>query len=101
MSTFGERFKQFREWTKLGQEDFAARCSLSQSNISQYERNLSKPSAEKIVYIMKQFPMLNIEWLVLGESQMIIDETSDSTGNEISKLKEENRKLRELLKGFL
>lgn len=69
LQTIGERIKHLREVRGLTQQDLAALTGLQRGNISHYERNKVKPSAEAIVQLATFFNVSS-DWLLTGREQI-------------------------------
>lgn len=70
MGTYGSRLREFRQYKKLSQIEFAELCGVSQANVTQWETDRNKASGN-IIKIQKAFPDLNIEWLEIGKGEML------------------------------
>ncbi len=69
--TFGERLKNLREQRNVSQKDLAKLIGVSQTVISSYECDKSKPKFEHIVPIAQS---LNISLNVLFNTSTIMDD---------------------------
>lgn len=69
MQTVGERIKWLREGRGLTQRELAIRTGLQRGNISHYERNKVKPSAEAIVQLATFFA-ISSDWLLTGKEMV-------------------------------
>jgi transcriptional regulator with XRE-family HTH domain len=105
MNNFGDRLKIFRDKKGLTQDEFAEKCGkdstgnfyINQSNMHQWEKNLSQPSGKKAKALKRGFPDLNYDWLETGNEPMIKSGTL-SNNNEPEKLRSENAVLRQTIK---
>lgn len=115
-STFASRVLAFRKHKGLSQQAFAEQCGLEQGNITQMERG-TDPKSGNMAKIIAGFPDLNPDWLLLGHGTMLRDgreltrlpadpapasiEASPlavvADADEVKRLKEDNRWLREQL----
>ncbi|MHB9074614.1 MAG: helix-turn-helix domain-containing protein [Desulfobaccales bacterium] len=72
MKDIGKRLKEFRESLNMDQQSFAQSVGLSgRDTISKWERGLHYPSAD-ILAIMRKKYLLNVDWLVSGEGEMLL-----------------------------
>jgi len=69
MTTLGNRLKLARKNNNITQEAFAQHLNLTQSNISDYERDKSAP-AINILSKMAKICRVDFEWLATGEGDM-------------------------------
>lgn len=67
-----ERLKKFIKSKRISVNKFESICGLSSS----YVNNIKTPSFEAIDKIKKAFPMLNENWLLNGEGDMILEKFS-------------------------
>ncbi len=52
---FGENFKKFRHEVNLSQKDVAKSLGICQSNISDWENDISRPDYEKLIELSKLY----------------------------------------------
>ena len=50
---FGENFKKFRLEARLSQKQVAEKLGICQSNISDWENDVSRPEYEKLIQLSK------------------------------------------------
>jgi len=91
VQTIGERIRHLREARELSQQELAVLTGLQRGNISHYERNKVKPSAEAIVQLAAVLGVTS-DWLLTGR-QAISLETGDAAD---SARLEDPRRLRAL-----
>ena len=109
MESFGSRLRIFRESKKLNQDKFSEICGLddngllivSQQNLTQWERDLSKPSSKKMKAIEMAFKDLNYDWLESGKGEMlkqsiqaVLQFEERKIDKDLELLKEENKELK-------
>lgn len=74
MDTFGKRLNYFRtKVAHLTQDEFAEKIGAVQQYITQYEKGKTTPNAERILAIQRAFPQLNIDWLMKGAGEMLLN----------------------------
>ena len=67
------RLKQFVDSTSMNYSEFARQCGLNHAkNITTVCTEGNQPSAKLLDKIIKRFPMLNYDWIVLGYGEMIV-----------------------------
>ena len=52
---FGKRFKELRKLNKLTQIQVATKLGIKQSNISDWENNVSRPEYENLIALSKLY----------------------------------------------
>lgn len=65
-----ERLIQFIKWNKISVNKFEQNCGLSTSYVANMRKSLRD---DKIAKIRKIYPELNIDWLLTGEGDMIVE----------------------------
>lgn len=80
---FIERLKSVINYTGLQNADFANKCGISKSQIQKYLNGSQEPKMIFFGNLKKHFPQINIDWLIVGEGEMIVESQSDinTTGN--------------------
>lgn len=80
------RLLQFLNAENITQAQFADSIGVTRASISHIISGRNKPSYEFISVMMKKYPQLNPEWLILGKGRMYNDrpaqQTSDVSGGE-------------------
>ncbi len=74
--TVKERLIQFIEYKKVSAREFCRRCGVSSSFVSNIGKSISGSYIDKI---SKQFPDLNLSWLLFGEGNMLTTPNANST----------------------
>lgn len=72
--TFSERIKKLRKYLDLSQKDFGEKIGVGTSHVSQWERNLSMPSSKALIGMAHIG--VNINWLLTGDGEMMIEDPS-------------------------
>jgi transcriptional regulator with XRE-family HTH domain len=65
MRSLGRRIRQLRGFD-VSQDEFARKLSISQSQLSKYERGIVAPPADVLIRIKEQF-RVSIDWLLTGD----------------------------------
>ncbi|WP_018750680.1 helix-turn-helix domain-containing protein [Paenibacillus sanguinis] len=91
MGTIGERLKRLREEQHISLNDLAMSTNLSKGNLSSYENNKIKPSADALISL-SDFYNISIDWILTGKNRTPLqstgtDETSDYSTDEKSLIK--------------
>lgn len=66
-----ERIEKFVKHTKMSVRKFASECGLKQPTLDKHIRGTADPNAVTLTGIAKRFPELSLEWLLLGEGDML------------------------------
>ncbi len=70
-----ERLKEVRKYLKLSQKEMAEELGVPVTAISKYEIGRVKPASDMLIKINHKFK-INLNWLLTGEGEMIIDRNS-------------------------
>ena len=83
--TVKERIKLFLQYLNIGQNKFEAKVGWSNG----YINNTKNISADKLSYVVNEYPQLNLNWLITGKGEMIDPSVlSDPTGQNIGIVEE-------------
>ena len=66
-----KRIKDFIDYKKMSVRKFASECGLKQPTLDKHIRGTAEPNVVTLIGIAKRFPELSLEWLLLGEGQML------------------------------
>ena len=83
------RLLQFLNAENITQAQFASSIGVARASISHIISGRNKPSYELISAMMKRYPQLNPEWLILGKGRMYNDanrpsqQAPDSIGDDL------------------
>lgn len=77
-----DRIRTIMEYTKLSQQDFAARLGISPASLSSILTGRTNPTNKHIMGIHQGFPEINVNWLMFGEGDMLTGEHAQSPANE-------------------
>lgn len=69
-----DRIRTIMEYTKLSQQDFAARLGISPASLSSILTGRTNPTNKHIMGIHQGFPEINVNWLMFGEGDMLTGE---------------------------
>jgi transcriptional regulator with XRE-family HTH domain len=72
MSTLGERVRQLRSEKKLSQQEFAERLGISQSFLSEVERDVKIPGGDMLLSLKRSFGA-SVDWLLAGELKVFAE----------------------------
>lgn len=86
-----ERLIRYLDYSKLSKSEFGRRIGVSSAFVSSMRKSIQP---DKIEAIIREFPDLNISWLMTGEGDMIIKDsqpgsTADFLGNAKKPINEE------------
>lgn len=85
LETLGERARYVMRVSDVKFEDVTQLTGKSQSTISTYLSNRTYPSEVFFFALKKLIPNLNFHWLITGEGEMYLGESSPSLGTEKEK----------------
>jgi len=72
------RLKTFAQEMGLSQSQFADSLDVQRSTMSHLFSGRNKPSISLIVKITEQYPQLNVQWLLHGKGDILIENASKS-----------------------
>lgn len=72
-SNMRERIKRVFELTGLSQQDFAKRLGISAPTLSSLFSGRTQPNARQVEAIHRGFPEINVNWLMFGEGEMLVE----------------------------
>ena len=70
-----KRLQQFLSAENISQSQFADRIGVGRANISHILSGRNRPGYEFIENLAREYPRLNLEWLLLGKGKMYKEET--------------------------
>lgn len=99
MSTFYDRVEQIARHEGLVMADFLRRCDIPYTTFRSSRHRQHDPSLHTIRRILCAFPKVRLEWLAWGTGEMLVPAgpSKEEENEEIRKLKEQVRRLTELL----
>ncbi len=75
------RIKWTMDHFKLTASEFADKIGVQRSAVSHVLSGRNKPSLDFLIKIKKQYPIINLDWLVLGSGNPLSEQDSDLFGN--------------------
>ena len=99
MSTFYDRVEQLARHEGLVMADFLRRCGIPYATFRSSRHREHDPSLQTIRRILRAFPKVRMEWLAWGTGEMLhpAGPSEEEENEEIRKLKEQVKRLTELL----
>lgn len=99
MSTFYDRVEQLVRHEGLVMADFLRRCGVPYATFRSSRHREHDPSLQTIRRILRAFPKVRMEWLAWGTGEMLhpAGPSEEEENEEIRKLKEQVKRLTELL----
>ena len=85
-----DRFTKILEYSGFTASEFADEIDVQRSSISHIISGRNKPSLEFIVKIKNRFPEISWDWIILGQGEMLQNNSALSTSESKINLKEEN-----------
>jgi len=71
MSTIKDRILEFIDYKGITKNKFESKCGLASRYVSNIGRAIQSDVIEKIILT---YPEINLEWLVLGKGEMLMDD---------------------------
>jgi len=85
-----DRFTKILEYSGFTASEFADEIDVQRSSISHIISGRNKPSLEFIVKIKNRFPEISWDWIILGQGEMLQNDSALSTSESKINLEEEN-----------
>ena len=85
-----DRFTKILEYSGFTASEFADEIDVQRSSISHIISGRNKPSLEFIVKIKNRFPEISWDWIILGQGEMLQNNSALSTSESKLNLEEEN-----------
>ena len=85
-----DRFTKILEYSGFTASEFADEIDVQRSSISHIISGRNKPSLEFIVKIKNRFPEIRWDWIILGQGEMLQNNSALSTSESKINLEEEN-----------
>ena len=77
-----DRIRQIMLQERLNQKDFAATTGISPATLSSIFNGRTSPTLNHAEALHHRFPKLNMSWLMFGEGDMYVKDTSSPSGNQ-------------------
>lgn len=71
--SWGTRIKDYRIQKKLSQKIFSEKIGITQSALSSYELEVSKPSLDILIKMAETNDDLDLNWILIGENRGTTD----------------------------
>lgn len=71
-----DRIKSIQEYSGLTPTQFADKIELNRSNLTHIYSGRNHPSLDVVKKILKTFPELNSDWLLMGDGEMLAGASS-------------------------
>lgn len=78
MINFGKRLRELRSHLDISQKEFAKRCGVTASFISELEKGKTKPSFDLLIKFCGLFDV-SPNWLILGKGKMFLEDEYEHT----------------------
>lgn len=85
-----DRFTKILEYSGFTASEFADEIDVQRSSISHIISGRNKPSLEFIVKIKNRFPEISWDWIILGQGEMLQNDSALSTSESKINLEEDN-----------
>lgn len=80
--TMIERIRSIMDYAKLSQQDFAARLGISPASLSSILTGRTNPTNKHVMGVHVAFPEINVNWLMFGEGDMLVNGASGHTSSD-------------------
>ncbi len=74
-----KRLEQFLKAENISQSQFADSIGVARASVSHILAGRNKPGFDFIQSMARQYPAINLEWLILGKGRMFSDKSYSST----------------------
>lgn len=94
-STVKDRIVKITKHFKLSQRAFSVKLGLSNNYVNKIHNEISTQALRNI---LREFPSVNVVWIITGEGEMLLPEDSVSSvflKNKLDELISDNKKLQE------
>src|SRR5690625_7645987 len=78
---FAERLEKMMSHYSLSASSFSEKIGVARSSISHILSGRNKPSLDFILKILKEFPEVNLYWLMNGKGRMFVSKESVSSNS--------------------
>ena len=75
-----DRVRQVMSWAKLSQQDFATYLEISPASLSSIFNGRTNPTNNHVQAIHRAFPEINVNWLMFGEGEMLLNGKTSEKG---------------------
>lgn len=83
-----DRINKILRFYKINSSRFAEEIGVQKSSISHVLSGRNKPSLDFIQKLLKVYPDINADWLIMGKGKMMIDENETNLFSSVEKQKE-------------
>lgn len=77
-STLSQRLQKILEYSGLSVRGLAIRCALKQPTLDKHIKGIAEPSAATLIQILRNYPEISADWLLLGIGSMITPSNKES-----------------------
>ena len=81
MDDINLRFKEIIKNQSINASEFAKKINVQRSSISHILNGRNKPSLEIVTKICKEFPEIDVEWLIFGKNKQKPSPNPDEINN--------------------
>ena len=68
-----KRIKEIKEYSRLGQQEFADKAGLSKAVVSRVLNEKANAGMKVVFQVLEAFPEVNADWLIRGRGEMIVE----------------------------
>lgn len=77
-TTLSQRLQKILEYSGLSVRGLAIKCGLKQPTLDKHIKGIAEPSAVTLMQILKNYPEISADWLLLGTGSMITPVNKES-----------------------
>lgn len=73
-----DRIREIIEYLEISQAEFALAIGVQRANVTHFVTGRNKPGLDIVQRILVKYPMLNAEWLILGNGEMLKENSKNT-----------------------
>ena len=73
-----DRIREIIEYLEISQAEFATAIGIQRANVTHFVTGRNKPGLDIVQRILVKYPMINAEWLILGNGEMLKENSKNN-----------------------